>query len=105
MPTIVIPPTVTLTDDEGASAQFEFVKNFIMRTALRDEQFGVNTEWLYAAWEIRGEFTGKAPGDRITLTEDQYSKLLAVVKKPSRPYHPQIMIECKSFVDAVLKAE
>lgn len=106
MPTITVPASVTITvnEDTGETILFTFADHFMNRTILRDQQFGVSSEWLYAACEIRGLIKGAMGGDIITLTEDQYSKLVQVVKRPSQPYNPQIMIECRAFVDAVLKA-
>lgn len=101
---IRIPSHVQIETDNGEKVTFEFVKHFIERTLLRDKQFGGNSDWLIAALEIRTGFRVPADGF-VTLTDDQWNKLSAVAKQPSEPYNPLVMIEAKTFLDAILKPE
>jgi len=104
MPTIVVPENVKVELD-GTTHDFGFVDGFINKTILRDRQWGVSTEQLIVAMEIRTAFKGTSPGSSVSLSNDQWEKLCAVVKRPTDPYNPLVMIECGSFIDAVLKAK
>lgn len=101
---IRIPKHVEIEADNGEKVTFEFVKHFIERTLLRDKQFGASAEWLIAALEIRTAFRCSGNGV-VELSDDQWTKLSAVTRNPSDPYNPLVMIEAKSFLDAILKPE
>jgi hypothetical protein len=100
----MIPPDASIELDDKTHG-FGFVADFINKTILRDRQWGVTTEQLIVAIEIRTAFKGKNVGEQVTLSNDQWEKLCAVVKRPTDPYNPLVMIECGSFIDAVLKAK
>lgn len=114
MPTIKIPETLTITVDatrmtpagpveEPFTFEFPFVENFMWKTVLRDKQWGVNTDMIYAAMEIRGSLKGRKPGDEVEFTEDQWRKLCDVTKSPSDPYRPEVMMEAKTYLEAILR--
>lgn len=103
MPIITIPSDASIELDDKTHA-FSFVADFINKTVLRDRQWGVTTEQLIVAMEIRSAFKGKTAGDQVSLSSDQWNKLCEVVKRPTDPYNPLVMIECGAFLDAILKA-
>ena len=105
MPKITVPQDIEIEIGAPKPVPFSFVGDFLTRTLLRDKQFGVNTEQLFAAMEIRTAFKEAKPGCTVELTEDQWTKLAAVTRTPSDPYNPAVMIDAKSFLDAILKPE
>jgi len=77
------------------------LRNFMVRTVMRDKKWGKNTEWLYAGMEIRGVFNTAKEGDVVPLTHDQYEKLMEVIDNPSEGYNPAFAFEIGSFFEAL----
>jgi hypothetical protein len=77
------------------------LRNFLVRTVLRDTKWGKSTEWLYAGMEIRSAFNSAKVGDVVELTHDQYEKLMDVIDNPSAPYNPAFAFEIGTFFDAL----
>lgn len=109
MPKIQIPEdfVIELDEDEqqpAAPPVFAFVKHFVNRTLLRDSRYwGQSVEHTMTAMEIRTAFKGRGPGDQVEVTEDQWRKLCENVSRPTEPYNVIVMINGKSFFDAILK--
>jgi hypothetical protein len=103
---IAIPADVEATieiDDKTTQPLKCSLRDFIVRTVLRDQKWGADTDWLYAAMEIRGLFNTATPGQVVELTQDQYDKLLSVLNKPTNPYNPAVALELVSLFDAIRK--
>lgn len=89
---------------EAEAAEFQFVRDFIRRTILADKTFGETQEAIYAGQEIRGALAGKSPGDEVSLSSDQHSRIVRAMKQPTNGYHPQIMACLTPFLRAVDRA-
>lgn len=105
MVSIAIPSDIIVTLEDGSEKPFSFAGGFIKQTILRDRQWGVSTDMLYCAMDIRTVFEHAEPGTSVQLSEDQHKRLCEVVKQPSDPYNPFVMIHGKAFLDAILKAK
>jgi hypothetical protein len=96
---------IRLTDTEKqATASFRgFVEG-----RLREPLFGQDYEWVRAAANILKAFTvsEKHGEGYLMLEEDEWAKLAAVVKTPSkdRGYVPEVAINLLPFFEAILQA-
>jgi hypothetical protein len=77
------------------------LRNFIVRTVMRDAKWGKPLSTLYAGMEIRGAFNAAKEGDIVELTHDQYEKLMDVLSNPTEGYNPAFAFEIGSFFEAL----
>ena len=109
--TITVPAPVQVEfDKQGApnetdTIEYTFYRNFLSRIVLIDPSFGKDALSVIAAMEIRGKFKDAKPGDKVVLPYEQYKRLKDTVEKPQNPYNPYVMVQCTSFLLAVMDPE
>jgi len=121
MPTVVIkyPENISVTvvkkDPQGnefeVTQELKFLEHFLRDVIFADPRWGANTDWLFTGIEIRKTFAKAKPGEEVTLTHDQYTKLETVVKAPGAPpgaplgaggYNFEVAMQTVPFIDCIL---
>jgi hypothetical protein len=109
---VVVPEDISITVQQVEDGKlFEskqtltFFSDFLVKTILRDQQWGQNSEWLHAAKDIKSVFAGKSAKAEVTLSRDLYKKLLQVIKTPTIPYNPMYMLDALVYIDCIEEAK
>lgn len=104
---ITIPETVellNLADDTPSGRKMSF-KEFLGNMLL-DQKFGRTSGDIFAASDIRLKLkeSGGEPGKVLEIADSDWEKLASVIKEPSAPYAPIIMMQVPDFLRCILDA-
>lgn len=104
--TILIPEDIEVSTETGlntppATRTLGFVRDWIVRTVLNDKTWGESMDAMFKGAEIRGYFSGKEPGEEVTIPQGHYDSLLKALSNPSNPYYPEVAYQVLPFFDAI----
>ncbi len=103
MTDIIIPESVNLegiTDERGNTIVADFVNFFMIKTVASDDSWGKNVSLLFEAMELRDLFKDAKPGDTVIVPDVLWKKALKVIKTPTHPYAPRVMLSLRTFFEA-----
>lgn len=74
---------------------------FLLRWVLPDVKWGKTMVDVFAASKVKVAFEHAKVGDVVELEDDDYKRLLEIVRAPSNPYNPTIVLQCVEFLRAI----
>lgn len=104
---IKIPETVELKDfmsEQPSGRLYEF-KEFLGQMLL-DVKWGKGSADIFIAADIRQKFkeSGGAPGSTLELSDGEWERLAGVIREPSSPYSPVLVMQVTDYLRAILEA-
>jgi hypothetical protein len=104
---ITIPASVELQDlmTDASSGRMYTFKEFLGQMLL-DPRFGKTSADVFVSADIRQRFkeTGGEPGRVLELSDGEWERLSSVIKEPTNPYAPVIVVQVADFLRCILDA-
>jgi hypothetical protein len=93
-------------DEKETSAGRSLTFREFFSGILMDPKFGESAEGIFLVADLREKLKDRRAGDvdPMELSEDEWNKLVAIMKKPTNPYVPLIASQCTAFLRCVLDA-
>jgi hypothetical protein len=104
MKQITVPANVQVEVTPGAPKQEASFAYFLIQNSLADDQFGVSLDALQASNRMVNALAGKQPGDKVSLSDEDWKILCTVMHKPTKPYPVLVARQIWSFIHAVFSA-
>src|SRR5690348_15117948 len=78
---------------------------FLMTMLLVDVKFGKGLDTIISASNIKKAFDKAAPGEVVSLEDEDHALLVEVMKSPTNPYPPILALQYVPFFRAISLAD
>lgn len=99
MKCIIVPEDKLINTKSGQSQIVKFLD--FLDTILFDTKLGKTSKDIYTVVKLKSLFKSSNPGDKISIEDTDYEKILEVVLSPSQPYNVEIMSQCYEFISSI----
>lgn len=110
MKTIIIPQPIAIYDlagnpmlDQSGNPVVINFKTFVSSTLLVDPKYGKTLNDILSAVEVKTKLV--LAEDKLELDDEHWERLVTVLKDPSNPYLPHVVMQILPFLLAIRDAK